>query len=94
MSHVRSTILFIRGHSMECRSHTNEFEFWYVRFDTSFMSLFMENWNCRFQFYENYKNDRAKCSKRDSIIRVEKISRETRYLDEMNFIIVRFQESL
>lgn len=35
----------------------------------SFMSLFVENWNCRFQFYENYKNDRAKCKrKRDSIV--------------------------
>lgn len=69
MLYVRSTILFIRGHSMECRSHTNEFSSFGMCVSTQKFYVSFQNWNCRFQFYENYKNDRAKCKrKRDSII--------------------------
>lgn len=76
-------------------AHTNEFEFWYVCFNKQ---KFYVSFHGKLKlslpiFMENYKNDRAKCSKRDSIIRLGKISSETRYLDEINFIIVRFQES-
>lgn len=34
VSYVRNTILFIRGHSMECRSHANEFRVLVYAFQT------------------------------------------------------------